>query len=73
MITKKEIIQRIDPKTTSSTWKRVRNIAGIISLVGLGITSAPITLPAAAITWITWLTVFSGVVAGRAHLDKSKK
>lgn len=64
---------RISPKTTGKKWKVVRNISGIISVVGGCVLIAPVSIPVATLSWITWITTVSGVIAGRAHLDKSKK
>ena len=71
----KEIKERVDPKTTPKFWRKVRNVAGIVASVGGLIISpiAPFTLPATAISWVSYITMISGVIAGRAHLTKEKK
>lgn len=70
---KQETKDRLNPKTTGSKWKKVRNIAGVVSVVGSLVIAAPVALPATAAAWVTWITLASGIIAGRAHLDKSKK
>jgi len=71
--TGKEIKERVDPRTTGSLWKRVRNIAGIVAFVGGVVIAAPVSLPTAVVTWITWLTATSAGISGAAWLDKSGK
>lgn len=66
----KEILERVDPKTTSKFWAKVRNVSGIIAGITGGLLLLPI-IPAVAIPYIQSLAVISAAVASRAHLDKS--
>lgn len=72
---KEEIKDRLSSKTISPKWKKIRNICGMASSVALLVVSpiCPLTLPIAATQWITFGGTVLGLVAGRAHLDKSKK
>jgi hypothetical protein len=65
-----EIKDRLSNKTTPKGWKRVRNIAGIIATAGSLVLAAPVSLPAAAISWITYTILVTGTIAGTSHLTK---
>lgn len=67
---KQEIKQRLSNKTTPKGWKRVRNIAGLIATGCSLILAAPVSLPATAVSWITYAALVSGTVAGTSHLTK---
>ena len=71
--TKQEVADRLSFKTVSSKWKKIRNISGTISIAGGLIMAAPVSIPATVLSWISYITLASGVIAGRAHLDKSAK
>ena len=67
-----EIDERISSETISDTWKAVRNISGIAFIV-LSITSAaPITIPIAIAAWVDWGILATGLISGRAQLNKGK-
>jgi len=70
-----EAIDRVDPRTTGSKWKKVRNWVGIGSSVLLLLVSpiCPFALPAGIASWITFVGSAGVIVAGGAHLDKSGK
>jgi hypothetical protein len=74
-IAKEQVADRLNPKTTGKKWAKVRNICGIASGVLFLVVSPvfPVALPAAAASWITFGASALGIVAGSAHLDKSRR
>jgi hypothetical protein len=72
---KEEIKERLSSSTISPKWKKIRNICGTASSVALLLVSpiCPIALGVTAVQWITFGGTILGIVAGRAHMDKSKK
>ena len=66
------IKDRLSSKTIHPTWKKVRNVAGVTFVIGSLITAAPIAIPASIASWIGYITLVSGVVSGRAQLNKKK-
>ena len=72
----KEIIKdRLSSKTIGERWKKVRDVAGIVYVVGSLIVTPlfPVALPAVVVQTVSWITLASGVIAGRAQLDTSNK
>ena len=55
------------------TWKVIRNIFGCIFIVTSLLTSpvCPIVFAPNITLWLGWITLVSGVIAGKAQLDKS--
>ena len=64
---KNEIFKRLK-SPTPKFFKRLRNISLILGAVATGIMTAPITLPAAAITFAGYLLVGSTIAAGVSQL-----
>lgn len=62
--------QRLSQKTTPKFWKKVRNIAAIVALVGGAVLSAGATLPATVITIATIVTTAATSISGTAALTK---
>lgn len=61
---------RLSGTTTPKGWKKVRNIFGIVATGCSLVLAAPISLPVTAISWITYLALVSGTIAGTSHLTK---
>lgn len=53
--------------STPPFWRKIRNIAGVITLIGGGLLVAPIALSATVITWLTVLVTISGTITGTAQ------
>lgn len=66
----KEIAERLKNSTTPKGWKKVRNIAGIVTAVGLFIVMSPVEIPDNIQTWITYIITVSGSVSGTSHFTK---
>jgi hypothetical protein len=64
-----ELIDRIKAPTPD-WWKKVRNIAGTVAIVGGAILTMPISLPVGVITAVTYTVVVAGTVAGTAQATK---
>ena len=64
---------RLSNGTISDNWKKVRNVSGVVCLVATLVAQAPVAIPVSVLAWINYTAIVSGVIAGRAHLDKSKK
>lgn len=58
---------------TPEFWKKVRNVCGIVAGIAGGLLVAPIALPAAGITALTYIAVIGGTIAGTAQLTKEDK
>lgn len=74
--TKKEAKVRIDPSTTSDSFKKVQKIALWIFIISSLASHLPITWPVlgpiVVAEWVEWVIWGSGFLAGVAGLDKSK-
>lgn len=72
---KEELNKRLSSDTIGDGWKKVRNIAGVVYVVGSLVVTPlfPFALPATVVQIASWITLVSGVIAGRAQLDTSKK
>lgn len=67
---------RLSDTNISKGWKIIRNIAAGVFAIGslLGNpATCPFVIGTVALKWIGLITVTSGVIAGRAQLDTSKK
>lgn len=62
--------KRLDQKTTPKFWKKIRNIALIVSVVAGTVLTAGAALPAIVITIATIVASASTAVAGVAALTK---
>ena len=73
--TQEQVVDRVNPKTTRSKWKKIRNVCGIVAAVGaLFIPPVQIVaLPVVVVKIVTVVTAVSGVIAGRTYLDKKGK
>lgn len=67
---KEEIKSRISSKTIPSGWKKVRNVAGIIATVGTLALAAPVSIPAVISSWVTYIVLITGTIAGTSQLTK---
>ena len=71
-IAKEQVIDRFNPKTTRSKWRKIRNICAIVA--GIGVLFIPplqvIVLPALATKIAIVVTTAAGLIAGRTALDK---
>jgi small-conductance mechanosensitive channel len=74
-LAKEQVVDRVNPKTTGSKWKKLRNICGVTSAVLFLAVSPvfPVALPAGVAAWLTFGGSVLGIVAGGAHLDKSRR
>jgi len=70
---KETIKDRLDPETTGDTAKKIKKIAGVVFTVGSLVLAAPVSIPVSVTAWIGWVVMGSGIIAGRASLNKSKK
>lgn len=68
---KQEIKERLSPDTISDSWKKVKKVSGVVFIVSSLIGAAPVSFPVGVASWIGYVTLISGVIAGRAHLNKS--
>lgn len=72
-----QVKDRVSNKTISDHWKRVKEIALVVSSITgstLGIIGTlSLTLPGWIVTTISVISVISINIAGRAQLDTSKK
>lgn len=69
---KNEAKERVDQSTTPPFWKKVRNIAGTVFLVGtsiLGVGLPPAT-PIIIAQWLPVVVALSGGLSGAASLTK---
>lgn len=66
----KEICERFKNSTTPKGWKKVRNIAGIVSVIGLFVVMSPLEMSENIQTWITYIITVSGSVSGTSHFTK---
>lgn len=75
MPVKQNIKDRLSSNTVGDKCKKIRNTCVILSNVALLLVSpmCPITLGVTAVKWITFSGAMLGIVAGGAHMDKSKK
>lgn len=72
-IVKEQIVDRVDQKTTSSKWKKARNIAGIVAAAGGLLLIMPVNLPASVIGWVQWGVALASFVSGGSALTKTGK
>jgi hypothetical protein len=70
---KQVVSERLSSENIGDTWKKIRNVFGVVFIVSSLVGAAPISLPVGIATWIGYITLVSGVIAGRAQLDTSKK
>ena len=68
-----EIKERLSNENITDTWKKVRNVSGVVCATGGLILAMPVTLPVIVTSWVGWITLASSVIAGRAHLNTGKK
>lgn len=64
-----ELIDRIKAPTPE-WWKKVRNIAGAVALIGGTLLTLPVSLPVGVVSAITYTVVIAGTVAGTAQATK---
>jgi len=69
----KGLKERFSSETISDNWKKVKKVSGAVFIVSSLITAAPITLPVTVAAWVGYLTLVSGLISGRAQMNKSKK
>ena len=62
----------LSQKTTPPIWKKVRNIAGIVAIVGGAVLGAGANLPEWAITLATVITAVAAALSGGAALTKKR-
>ena len=67
-----ELIDRIK-SPTPPWWKKVRNIAGTVALIGGVVLTLPVSLPVGLVTAVTTITIVSGTIAGTAQATKEDK
>jgi hypothetical protein len=71
-----KVKNRLSSDNISKSWKKVRNISGIVATAGGLVSAIPrsiVVLPATLITWVGYMTLVSGVIAGRAQLNTGKE
>ena len=64
-----ELIDRIKAPTPK-WWKKVRNIAGTVAVIGGVVLTLPVALPVGIVTAITTITIVTGTIAGTAQATK---
>jgi hypothetical protein len=69
----KSIKKRLSWSTVSDAANAIRAVSGTISLLCLSVSQIPVDLPKGLDDWTKWASVFFGVIAGGAHLNKGKK
>lgn len=64
-----ELIKRIKAPTPKF-WRKVRNTCGTVAAIAGLVLTAPVSLPATAITALTYIAVVAGTIAGTAQITK---
>lgn len=58
---------------TPEFWKKVRNITGVVAGIAGALLVAPVALPVATVTALTYIAVIGGTIAGTAQFTKEDK
>ena len=72
-LSKKGLKERFSSDNISNGWKTVRNISATVFTISSLLAAAPVSLPVALSSWLGYIVLVSGTIAGRAQLNKSKK